>query len=166
MLNCIFSGVNVKTGEIFPATFSDKGPEQALRSAHHLTGGQQVCSELIMATLYVGFLHICLCSLVVGYKQLACFCFVFVCFWQLAINNWMVVQLFIWEIQTSFSSPELLSWSSLNTGNVSDNWNRSQSVTSQVFLDFSEFLRISEFDVENIFFRYFGYQCRQQALGN
>ncbi|XP_046660426.1 protein N-terminal asparagine amidohydrolase isoform X2 [Homalodisca vitripennis] len=36
------AGVNVKTGEIFPATFPDKGPEQALRSARHLTGGQQV----------------------------------------------------------------------------------------------------------------------------
>lgn len=35
-------GLNVKTGEIFPATFPDKGPDQALRSARHLTGGQQV----------------------------------------------------------------------------------------------------------------------------
>ncbi|KAK6632623.1 hypothetical protein RUM43_013391 [Polyplax serrata] len=35
-------GVNVKTGEIFPATFPDKGPDPALRSARHLTGGQQV----------------------------------------------------------------------------------------------------------------------------
>lgn len=35
-------GVNVKTGEIFPATFPDKGPEQPLRSARHLTGGQQI----------------------------------------------------------------------------------------------------------------------------
>jgi hypothetical protein len=34
--------VNVKTGELFPATFPDKGPDQALRSARHLTGGQQV----------------------------------------------------------------------------------------------------------------------------
>ncbi|XP_063244679.1 protein N-terminal asparagine amidohydrolase isoform X2 [Bacillus rossius redtenbacheri] len=35
-------GVNVKTGELFPATFPDKGPDQALRSARHFTGGQQV----------------------------------------------------------------------------------------------------------------------------
>ncbi|XP_051168650.1 protein N-terminal asparagine amidohydrolase isoform X1 [Leptopilina boulardi] len=35
-------GLNVKTGEIFPATFPDKGPDQALRSARQLTGGQQV----------------------------------------------------------------------------------------------------------------------------
>lgn len=35
-------GLNVKTGEIFPATFPDKGPDQALRQARHLTGGQQV----------------------------------------------------------------------------------------------------------------------------
>jgi hypothetical protein len=39
---CLFPGVNVKTGELFPATFPDKGPDQALRSARHLTGGQQV----------------------------------------------------------------------------------------------------------------------------
>ncbi|XP_074961313.1 protein N-terminal asparagine amidohydrolase isoform X2 [Phalacrocorax aristotelis] len=30
--------VNVKTGEIFPATFPEKGPDEALRSAHVLTG--------------------------------------------------------------------------------------------------------------------------------
>ncbi|XP_021928509.1 protein N-terminal asparagine amidohydrolase [Zootermopsis nevadensis] len=35
-------GVNVKTGELFPATFPDKGPDQALRGARHLTGGQQI----------------------------------------------------------------------------------------------------------------------------
>ncbi|XP_011882282.1 PREDICTED: protein N-terminal asparagine amidohydrolase isoform X2 [Vollenhovia emeryi] len=35
-------GLNVKTGEIFPATFPDKGPDQALRCARQLTGGQQV----------------------------------------------------------------------------------------------------------------------------
>lgn len=35
-------GLNVKTGEIFPATFPDKGPEQPLRGARQLTGGQQV----------------------------------------------------------------------------------------------------------------------------
>lgn len=35
-------GVNVKTGEIFPATFPDKGPDQALRCARYLTGVSQV----------------------------------------------------------------------------------------------------------------------------
>lgn len=35
-------GVNTKTGEIFPATFPDKGPDQALRSARYLTGVPQV----------------------------------------------------------------------------------------------------------------------------
>jgi hypothetical protein len=40
--------VNVKTGELFPATFPDKGPDQALRSARHLTGGQQVMFLLII----------------------------------------------------------------------------------------------------------------------
>lgn len=35
-------GVNIKTGEIFPATFPDKGPDQALRLARYLTGVSQV----------------------------------------------------------------------------------------------------------------------------
>ncbi|XP_043229566.1 protein N-terminal asparagine amidohydrolase-like [Amphibalanus amphitrite] len=35
-------GVNVETGELFPATFPDKGPEMALRSARFYTGGHQV----------------------------------------------------------------------------------------------------------------------------
>lgn len=35
-------GVNIKTGEIFPANFPDKGPDQALRCARHLTGQTQV----------------------------------------------------------------------------------------------------------------------------
>lgn len=30
--------VNVKTAEIFPATFPEKGPDEDLRSAHVLTG--------------------------------------------------------------------------------------------------------------------------------
>ncbi|MGH0118761.1 UNVERIFIED_CONTAM: hypothetical protein FKN15_062223 [Acipenser sinensis] len=33
-------GVNVKTGEVFPATFSLRGPEDDLRSARTFTGGQ------------------------------------------------------------------------------------------------------------------------------
>ncbi|XP_041134119.1 protein N-terminal asparagine amidohydrolase-like isoform X2 [Polyodon spathula] len=33
-------GVNVKTGELFPATFSHRGPEDDLRSARTFTGGQ------------------------------------------------------------------------------------------------------------------------------
>lgn len=35
-------GVNIKTGEIFPATFTDKGPDQPLRHARNFTGGQTV----------------------------------------------------------------------------------------------------------------------------
>lgn len=35
-------GVNVKTGEIFPATFPEKGPEIPLRTARHFTGTHQV----------------------------------------------------------------------------------------------------------------------------
>ncbi|KAL5019356.1 hypothetical protein ScPMuIL_005078 [Solemya velum] len=34
--------VIVETGEIFPATFSDKGPDQPLRSARHFTGSDDI----------------------------------------------------------------------------------------------------------------------------
>ncbi|CAG0884174.1 unnamed protein product [Darwinula stevensoni] len=34
--------VNVKTGEIFPATFPEKGPDMPLRNARHFTGGHQI----------------------------------------------------------------------------------------------------------------------------
>lgn len=38
-LNSYFlPAVNVKTAEIFPATFPEKGPDEDLRSAHVLTG--------------------------------------------------------------------------------------------------------------------------------
>jgi len=36
------AGVNVKTGEIFPAQFTDKGPDMDLRNARTLTGGENV----------------------------------------------------------------------------------------------------------------------------
>lgn len=35
-------GVNVKTGDIFPAQFTDKGPDMDLRTARTLTGGETV----------------------------------------------------------------------------------------------------------------------------
>lgn len=35
-------GVNIKTGEIFPASFPDKGPDLQLRQARNFTGGQTV----------------------------------------------------------------------------------------------------------------------------
>lgn len=35
-------GVNVKTGEVFPSSFSHKGPAEELRSARTFTGGQMV----------------------------------------------------------------------------------------------------------------------------
>lgn len=35
-------GVNVKTGEVFPSSFSHKGPAEQLRSARTFTGGQMV----------------------------------------------------------------------------------------------------------------------------
>ncbi|KAK9502913.1 hypothetical protein O3M35_011596 [Rhynocoris fuscipes] len=52
------AGVNVKTGEVFPATFPDKGPEQALRSARHFTGGQQVQQILDVYDCGLGLLRI------------------------------------------------------------------------------------------------------------
>ncbi|KAL1128990.1 hypothetical protein AAG570_013522 [Ranatra chinensis] len=51
-------GINVKTGEIFPATFPDKGPEQSLRAARHLTGGQQVNIILDVYDCNLGLLRI------------------------------------------------------------------------------------------------------------
>lgn len=39
-------GVNIRTGEIFPASFPDKGPDIPLRQARNFTGGQTVCSNL------------------------------------------------------------------------------------------------------------------------
>jgi len=40
-------GFNVKTGEIFHATFPDKGPDMALRSARQLTGSSHVRIEAV-----------------------------------------------------------------------------------------------------------------------
>lgn len=39
-------GVNVRTGELFPATFPDKGPDGALRSARHLAGGSPQANQV------------------------------------------------------------------------------------------------------------------------
>lgn len=41
-------GVNIKTGEIFPAAFTDKGPDLQLRMARNFTGGQTVSGELLV----------------------------------------------------------------------------------------------------------------------
>lgn len=38
-------GVNIKTGEIFPATFSEHGPDRELRDARIFMGGQNVLKE-------------------------------------------------------------------------------------------------------------------------
>lgn len=35
-------GINIKTGEIFPASFPDKGPDLQLRQARNFAGGQTV----------------------------------------------------------------------------------------------------------------------------
>lgn len=42
----------VKSGEVFPANFPDKGPEQPLRLARLFTGLQPVC------TLNVKYIHV------------------------------------------------------------------------------------------------------------
>lgn len=36
------AAINVKTGDIFPATFTDKGPDLDIRNARTLTGGESV----------------------------------------------------------------------------------------------------------------------------
>lgn len=38
-------GVNIRTGEIFPASFPDKGPDIPLRQARNFTGGQNVSAR-------------------------------------------------------------------------------------------------------------------------
>ena len=43
-------GVNVKTGEIFPATFPDKGPDMALRSTRQFTGNVQVIQFVCLSS--------------------------------------------------------------------------------------------------------------------
>ena len=48
-------GVNVKTGELFPATFPDKGPEQNLRTARNLSTSQQVSIMLCKNILIDNF---------------------------------------------------------------------------------------------------------------
>ena len=51
-------GFNVKTGELFNATFPDKGPDMALRSARQLTGSSHVIrhsSETKQIRKYLNF---------------------------------------------------------------------------------------------------------------
>lgn len=43
--------VNITTGEIYPAAFSDKGPELPLRQARNFTGGQQVSPQAAESVL-------------------------------------------------------------------------------------------------------------------
>ena len=52
-------GINVKTGELFPATFPDKGPDRPLRCARYLTGGQQVLEiyDFNLGMLRIGPFH-------------------------------------------------------------------------------------------------------------
>lgn len=49
-------GVNIKTGEIFPASFTDRGPDQQLRQARNFTGGQTVLDiyDSSMSMLRIG----------------------------------------------------------------------------------------------------------------
>ena len=48
----VLPAVNVKTGEIFPATFPEKGPDMPLRNARHFTGGHQVGSVSLKLSFY------------------------------------------------------------------------------------------------------------------
>lgn len=65
-------GVNIKTGEIFPASFPDKGPDLQLRQARNFTGGQTViyiyiCIHMIIST-----------SMAIYNMSLVCTCVFFV----------------------------------------------------------------------------------------
>lgn len=40
-------GFNIKTGEIFPATYPDKGPDLQLRDARNFTGAQTVSFKIL-----------------------------------------------------------------------------------------------------------------------
>ncbi|KAG1659612.1 Protein N-terminal asparagine amidohydrolase [Nymphon striatum] len=55
----IYRRVNIGSGEIFPATFPDKGPDLPLRSARHLTGGYQMLDiyDCAMGLLRIGPFH-------------------------------------------------------------------------------------------------------------
>lgn len=44
-------GVNVKTGDIFPAQYTDKGPDMDIRHARTLTGGDNVGVNLAVLIL-------------------------------------------------------------------------------------------------------------------
>lgn len=48
-------GFNVKTGELFPATFPDKGPEQSLRTARYLSTSQPVSSDFFHFINFMAF---------------------------------------------------------------------------------------------------------------
>lgn len=48
-------GVNIKTGEIFPASFPDKGPDLQLRQARNFTGGQTVSQEWQINITFLSF---------------------------------------------------------------------------------------------------------------
>ena len=49
-------GVNVKTGEFFPAQFSEKGPDMDIRYARTLTGGDNVGVSVIYLLLLFHFI--------------------------------------------------------------------------------------------------------------
>lgn len=40
------AGINLRSGEIFPATFTDKGPDETIRFANVLSGSQKVLSSI------------------------------------------------------------------------------------------------------------------------
>ena len=49
-------GINVKSGDIFPAQFTDKGPDLDIRMARTLTGGDNVG----VSTKYTRYLERCM----------------------------------------------------------------------------------------------------------
>lgn len=45
---CFWTGVDVKTGDVYPASFPHKGPAEELRSARTFTGGEVLCKHDMM----------------------------------------------------------------------------------------------------------------------
>lgn len=67
MMRYDFIGVMVKSGEVFPANFPDKGPEQPLRLARLFTGLQPVCT-LNAKYIYLNILFYMVC-LILGVRR-------------------------------------------------------------------------------------------------
>ena len=46
-------GVNVRTGDFFPAAFADKGPDMDIRNARTLTGGENMGVRKVLFMFHI-----------------------------------------------------------------------------------------------------------------